>query len=109
MSPLSKSLQIQQQLELLRHQQEALMNRFGNLHTNTPPDRSKPVHRRGQSAQVGGGQSNASNAFGAMGRFGLDGASAFNQGIVGNNNLQTPWPMETWQTQKVTAVVTVFK
>ncbi|PLW31542.1 hypothetical protein PCANC_17125 [Puccinia coronata f. sp. avenae] len=86
MSPLSESLQIQQQLEMLRHQQEALMNRFGDLHTNTPPDRSQPVHRRGQSAQVGGGQSNASNAFGAMGRFGLDGAGAFNQGMVGNDN-----------------------
>ncbi|PLW32733.1 hypothetical protein PCASD_12399 [Puccinia coronata f. sp. avenae] len=34
--------------------------------------------------------------------------NAFNQGIVGNDNLRTPRPMEAWQTQKVTAVVTVF-
>jgi len=87
MSPLSESMQIQQQLEMLRHQQEALMNRFGDLQTGPQPDRSQPVHRRGQSAQVGGVQSNGGNAFGAMGRFGLDGVGSFNQGLGGNDNL----------------------
>ncbi|KAA1095232.1 hypothetical protein PGT21_036761 [Puccinia graminis f. sp. tritici] len=87
MSPLSESLQIQQQLEMLRHQQEALMNRFGDLQTGPTPDRSHPIHQRGQSAQVGSGQGNGGNAFGAMGRFGLDGASSFGQGLAGNDSL----------------------
>ncbi|WAQ84931.1 hypothetical protein PtA15_5A504 [Puccinia triticina] len=85
MSPMSESLQIQQQLEMLRHQQEALMNRFGDLQTGPPADRSHSIHRRGQSAQVGSGQSNGGNAFGAMGRFGLDGASSFSQALGAND------------------------
>ncbi|KAI7954609.1 hypothetical protein MJO28_005009 [Puccinia striiformis f. sp. tritici] len=87
MSPLSESLQIQQQLEMLRHQQEALMNRFGDLQTGPPADRSQPIHRRGQSAQVGSLHSNSGNAFGAMGRFGMDGSGSFNQGLAGNDSL----------------------
>lgn len=80
MSPLSESLQIQQQLEMLRHQQEALMNRFGDLQTG--PSRAQPIHRRGQSAQVGNAPIGNTNPFGSMGRFGLDGAGAFNQVIA---------------------------
>ncbi|KAI9606276.1 hypothetical protein KEM48_001986 [Puccinia striiformis f. sp. tritici PST-130] len=56
MSPMSESYQIQQQLEMLRQQQEALMYRFGDLQTGPTP--SQPIHRRGQSVQVGSIQSN---------------------------------------------------
>ncbi|KAI7950178.1 hypothetical protein MJO28_008999 [Puccinia striiformis f. sp. tritici] len=84
MSPMSESYQIQQQLEMLRQQQEALMYRFGDLQTGPTP--SQPIHRRGQSVQVGSIQSNGGNAFGAMGRFGLDGAGTYNQGLAGNDS-----------------------
>lgn len=86
MSPLSESLQIQQQLELLRHQQEALMNRFGDLQTVPNPMRvPQPIHRRGQSVQLGTqphSATSAHNQLAGMGRFGLDNLAGLSQSTL---------------------------
>ncbi|KAI8450135.1 hypothetical protein BY996DRAFT_6432564 [Phakopsora pachyrhizi] len=91
LSPLSESLQIQQQLELLRHQQESLISRFGDLQTAPSTIRGQPIHRRVQSVQVGSAPHSGANphqgntTLGAMGRFGLDGFGGLTQSSLGSN------------------------
>lgn len=97
-----EQLQIQQQLDNLRAQQDALLNRFAEMSVQQQPAQTQPGgfanvartgHRRHQSQQVpGSGGMGSMGSFGGFGQMGQFGTGGTGLGFLGAQQQQSAVP-----------------
>ena len=97
-----EQLQIQQQLDNLRAQQDALLNRFAEMSVQQQPPQAqsggfanvaRTGHRRHQSQQVpGSGGMGSMGSFGGFGQMGQFGAGGTGLGFLGTQQQQAAVP-----------------